>query len=237
MFTNFDTNQHGFSSRPKKCSFGLYCNFSLHQIRACPSGKSTAINYFENYGTGQVYWNSNRKHFSKVISENEKISDVSNELHAPEFFSFAVKQFLSLFPFITASVLEGDLQTNAHIELHWKALRAQMSQISKSQQWPTVLLGQRHTQTRRQAKEIMLHSLIPGLKFGGKTQVKKDKHTDFMDELGKQFEDEKIFKPTPIKRKKKVEGRPNESFDGSQEQWKGRSKRTSSIKEKCQNLN
>ena len=173
------------------------------------------------------------RNVSKVITENEKISDVSNELHAPEFFSFVVKQFLSLFPFITASVLEGDLLTNAHVELHWKSLRAQMSRISKSQQWPTVLLGQRHVQTRRQAKEIMLHSLIPGLKFGGKTPVKKDKHTDFMDELGKKFDDKTVFNPTPTKKKKKLEGRVNESFDGSQEQWRGKTKRTTSIKERC----
>ena len=185
--------------------------------------------------TRSPYFNLFSTYVSKVISENEKISNVSNELYAPEFFSFVVKQFLSLFPFITASVLEGDLLTNAHIELHWKALRAQMSRISKSQQWPTVLLGQRHTQTRRQAKEIMLHSLIPGLKFGGKTQEKKDKHTDFMDELGKQFDDKNVFNPTPTKKKKKVAGRVNESFDGSQEQWQSKVKRTTSIKERRQN--
>ena len=196
-----------------------------------------------NYGdrktmrTRSPYYSLFQKDVSKILRDNEKISDVSNELYAPEFFTYVVKQFLSLYPFITASVLDGDLMTNAHVELHWKALRAQMSSISKAQQWPTVLLGLRHTQTRRQAKEILVHSLIPGIKYGGKMPLKKDKHTNFMNELGKQFEDEKIFKPTPIKRKKKVEGRPNESFDGSQEQWKGRSKRTSSIKEKCQNLN
>ena len=176
------------------------------------------------------------RNVSTVLTKNEKIVDVSNELYAPEFFSFVVKQFLSLFPFMTASVLEGDLLTNAHVELHWKALRAQMSKISKSQQWPTVLLGQRHTQTRRQAKEIMLHSLIPGLKFGGKTPVKKDKHADFMDELGKQFEDKSAFNPTPTKKKRKVGGKVNESFDGSQEQWKAKTKRTTSTKERCSNF-
>ena len=196
-----------------------------------------------NYGdrrtmrTRSPYFSLFYKDVSKILKENEKICDVSNELYAPEFFTYVVKQFLSLYPFITASVLEGDLLTNAHIELHWKALRAQMCKVSKAQQWPTVLLGLRHTQTRRQAKEILVHSLIPGIKYGGKRTEKEDKHTNFMDELAKQFEDQNVFKPTPTKRKKKAEGRANESYGGSQEQWKGKMKKNSSIKERHQLFN
>ena len=155
---------------------------------------------------------------TKVETENENIDDVSNELYAPKFFSYAAKQFLSLYPFITAALLEDGLLTNAHVELHWKSLRAQMSKISKSQQWPSVLLGQRHQQTRRQAKEILIHSLIPNLKFGGKTPVKKDKHANMMQELGEQCQDKKIFRPTSSKKRKKM-GKINDSFDGSRETW------------------
>ena len=108
--------------------------------------------------------------------------------------------------------------TNAHIELHWKSLRSQMAKIPKSQQWPAVLLGHRHQQTRRQAKEILVHSLIPNLKFGGKTPSKTNKHTNLMDEFSGQHHDKKIFRPTSAK-KRKTKGKLNESFDGSKEKW------------------
>ena len=180
--------------------------------------------------TRSPFYNLFNRAVTKVQKENEAIVDVSNELYAPEFFSFVTKQYMSLFPFISASLLVDGLMTNAHVELHWKALRAQMSKISKSQQWPTVLLGQRHAQTRRQAKEILVHSLVPNLKFGGKTPVKKDKHTNLMQELSKQCKDNTVFKPTPTKKKRKV-GQVKESFDGSREHWGPKIKKASSTKD------
>ena len=154
----------------------------------------------------------------KVKKQNESIESVSNELYAPAFFEHAAKQFLSLYPFISSAVLEDGLMTNAHIELHWKSLRSQMAKIPKSQQWPAVLLGHRHQQTRRQAKEILVHALIPNLKFGSKTPIKKNKHTDLMDEFSGQSQDKKIFRPTSAK-KRKTKGKLIESFDGSREKW------------------
>ena len=168
---------------------------------------------------------------SKVEQQNRDIRSVSNELYAPEFLAHVVKQFLSLYPLLSAAVLGGDgLMNNAHVELHWKALRAQMARIPKSQQWPTVLLGHRHHQTRKQAKEILLHSLIPGLKFGNKTPVKKNKHSSLMEELSGQNPEDNVFRPTSAK-KRKSKGNINASYDGSKEKWGAKASKQSSSKD------
>ena len=154
----------------------------------------------------------------KVKKQNENIKHIENELYAPNFCVEAAKKFLPLYPFFSAAFLEDGLMTNAHVELHWRNLRDQMSKISKAQQWPAVLLGHRHLQTRRQTKEILMHSLIPNLKFGGKNTGVKDKHTDLMAELSGKCYDKKLFRPSAGK-KKRANERTNDSFDGSKERW------------------
>ena len=166
----------------------------------------------------------------KVQKNNEMIGSVSNDLFAPAFLEHAAKQFLSLFPFISATVLGGNgLMNNAHIELHWKSLRAEMAKIPKSRQWPAVLLGHRHQQTRRQTKEILVHSLIPNTKFGNKTPVKRNKHSNLMEELSGQDPDDNIFRPTSAKKRKR-KGKLNESYDGSKEKWGPKVTKSSSTK-------
>ena len=134
-----------------------------------------------------------QKPLIKIQKQNENIKNIENELYAPEFCTDTAKHILPLYPFFSAAVLDDGLMTNAHIELHWRNLRAQMAKISKAQQWPAVLLGHRHQQTRKQAKEILMHSLIPNLKFGGKKTGVKEKHIDLMEELSGKTYDKKFL--------------------------------------------
>ena len=170
-----------------------------------------------------------KKPVIKVKKQNETIKNIENELYAPEFCTEAAKQFLPLYPFFSAAFLEDGLMTNAHVELHWRNLRAQMSRISKAQQWPAVLLGHRHQQTRRQAKEILMHSLIPNLKFGGKNTAVKATHIDLMQELSRKPFDKKFFRPSGGKKKRTTE-KINTSYDGSKERWGPKASQSTSSK-------
>ena len=156
---------------------------------------------------------------NEVEQKNSSNESASNELYAPAFIKYAAKQFMSLFPLMSAVCLDGKLMNNAYVELHWRSLRAEMAAIPKAQQWPSVLIGHRHQQTRRQAGEIREHSLIPNLRFGGKARSssKTSKHRKLMAELSGQSSESKVFRPTPTKRKST--SKVNESFEKSKEHW------------------
>ena len=157
--------------------------------------------------------------FNKIIEKiengDQNTINTTNALYAPSLIKFLAKQYLSLFPLMSAAVLkEGGLKSNAHIELYWKGKRAIMAKVPTPQHWPAKLIGIQHHEIRKLAKEIDLHSIIPDLKFGGKKlSAKKSKHTDLLKEMGS----EKYFVPSPSKKERKE--RRNESFDGSKEKW------------------
>ena len=161
-----------------------------------------------------------KRTIEKVEKEDENVMAITNRLHAPSLIKFLNKQYLSLFPLMSAAVLKGGgLKSNSHIELYWKAKRATMAKVPSPQHWPAKLIGIQHHETRRQAKEIALHSLVPNLKFGGKKFSHKGKFPDLMHDLsGRQSKGDKFFMPTPSKKERK-ERRQNESYDGSKEQW------------------
>ena len=154
---------------------------------------------------------------NEVEQKNSSNESASNELYAPTFIKYAAKQFMSLFPLMSAVYLDGKLMNNVYVELHWRSLRAEMAAIA--QQWPSVLIGHRHQQTRRQAGEIREHSLIPNLRFGGKARssTKTSKHKKLMAEFSGQSSESKVFRPTPTKRKST--SKVNESFEKSKEHW------------------
>ena len=160
--------------------------------------------------------------FQRTIERIEKmdqnVSLVTNSCYAPTLIKFLTKQYLSLFPLLSASVLNGGLKTNAHIELYWKTKRAIMAKVPTPQHWPAKLIGIQHQETRLLAKEIQHHALVPNLKFGGKKFSQKGKHPELMDDLRRQPGNEKFFMPTPSKKEKK-EKKLNESFSGSRERW------------------
>ena len=161
-----------------------------------------------------------KRTIEKVEKADENVLAITNRLHAPSLIKFLNKQYLSLFPLMSAAVLKGGgLKSNSHIELYWKSKRAIMAKVPSPQHWPAKLIGIQHHETRRQAKEIALHSLVPNLKFGGKKFSQKGKFPDLMHDLsGRQSKGDKFFMPTPSKKERK-ERRQNESYDGSKEQW------------------
>ena len=158
----------------------------------------------------------------KIENGDQTSINITNALYAPDLMKFLARQYLSLFPLLSAAVLkEGGLKSNAHIELYWKGKRAIMAKVPTPQHWPAKLIGIQHHETRKLAKEIHLHSIIPDLKFGGKKlSAKKSKHPDLLKdkEIGSgNIQFEKYFIPTPSKKERKE--RRNESFDGSKEKW------------------
>ena len=56
----------------------------------------------------------------KVVKEDDPRSPITNDLYAPDFMRYAVKQFLSLYPLLSASYLDGQLMNNSYVELHWR---------------------------------------------------------------------------------------------------------------------
>ena len=157
----------------------------------------------------------------KIENGDQNSISITNALYAPDLIKFLARQYLSLFPLLSAAVLkEGGLKSNAHIELYWKGKRAIMAKVPTPQHWPAKLIGIQHHETRKLAKEIHLHSIIPDLKFGGKKlSAKKSKHSDLLKEkeMGSENMLEKYFMPIPSKKERKE--RRNESFDGSKEKW------------------
>ena len=167
------------------------------------------------------YYHLFKRTIEKVEKNNEHESVITNGLYKPSLVKFLNKQYLSLFPLMSASVLKGGgLKSNSHIELYWKSKRAIMAKVPTPQHWPAKLINIQHHETRRQAKEIQLHSLVPNLKFGGKKLSQKTaKYPDLMHDLsGKKSKSGDYFMPTPSKKEKK-ERRQNESYDGSKEMW------------------
>ena len=164
------------------------------------------------------YYHLFKRAIEKIEKGEENVSLVTNRLYASSLLKFLNKQYLSLFPLLSAAVLNGGLKTNAHIELYWKSKRAVMSKVPTPQHWPAKLIGIQHQQTRLLAKEIQQHSLVPNLKFGGKKFSQKGKYPNLMDDLsGRKSRDEKFFMPTPSKKERKE--RKNESYSGSKERW------------------
>ena len=166
------------------------------------------------------YFKLFKKILDKAIDKNEN-RKVTNKFYAPKLLVGMTRQFLSLFPLFSASMLpDKNLKTNSYIELYWKDQRRILQNVPDRLRWPPRYLGELHAKIRREAKAIMSHAIIPNLKHGGKVKPGQD-------ELFKKYVDEKQsvkatdklkFIPTmPKKQKRKVE--PNESFGGTSEMW------------------
>ena len=144
--------------------------------------------------------------FNKVIEkiENEEveIEDVSNPFFCPQLIKLLCKQYLSLFPLISASVLcdgaGGGLRNNAYVELYWQEQRRIFSKIPKRLLWPPMYLGTLHEEMQRKATEIITRKFIPNIRTGGKARNKAASFVDRMED----DDDLNIFKPTPSKKKK-----------------------------------
>ena len=217
-------------SKIKAASIGNLSNFEMVTDFADDTPQEEIVMYGNRRALrlNSDFYHLFKKTIDKVLKAEENVSVVTNPLYAPSLMKFLTKQYLSLFPLLSASVLNGGLKTNAHIELYWKAKRAIMSKVPTPQHWPAKLIGIQHHHTRIQAKEIHLHSLVPNLKFGGKKLVSKGgRYPDLMQELSGHNPKDKYFMPTSSKKERK-EKKHNESYDGSKERWSAKKRKQSS---------
>ena len=172
-----------------------------------------------------------KRHADKVTKAQEHISRTTNPFYAPQCLAILNKQYLSLFPLLSASLLEGaDLYTNANIELYWQSQRRLVKDIPDRLMWPPRYLGKLLHNARSEAKNMLLHKIIPTLKFGGKIKAGKGEihfgdYIDDEEEEPKLNFDKNVFKPTPSKSEKKKR-KAKESFYGCQEEWNSQKKRT-----------
>lgn len=154
--------------------------------------------------------------FNKVIEKTENaevvIEEISNPFFCPQLVKTLCKQYLSLFPLLSASVLGtghgGGLRNNAYVELYWQELRRVFSRIPKRLLWPPVYLGTLHEEMQRKATEIITRKFIPNIRTGGKA---RNKAASFIDQM-EDDDDLNLFKPTPAKKKK--HNKKNASADG-----------------------
>ena len=154
-----------------------------------------------------------KKPIEKIETEEVDIEEISNPFWCPQLTKIICKQYLALFPLISASVLpdsdSGGLRNNAYVELYWQELRRIFSKLPRRLLWPPAYLGIMHEEMQRKATEILTQKFIPNIRTGGKG---KKKAISFIDEL-----DKNIFKPKPAKKNKNV--KPKESFNESFEMW------------------
>ena len=166
-----------------------------------------------------------KRPFDKLQEAEKDHDEVSNLFHALHLVALMAKQYLSLFHLLSAIVLEDGLVKNTHVELYWKEQRRLIKGIPDRIIWPSYYLGNLHTSLRREAKNFLLHSRIPSLKYGGKSKSGPDiRFSEYFNDSPTKPANE-LFVPTPGKgerRKRKVD----ETFSGCQEEWNSRKKRT-----------
>jgi hypothetical protein len=171
----------------------------------------------------------------KTKKEQEEILLTTNRFYAPHCIEVLLKQYLALFPLLSASAIDGNLITNTHIELYWKDQRRIIKDIPDRTRWPPRYLGDLLHNNRREAKNFLLHKIIPTLKFGGKKKTGYNiNFSDYFDDEGQSSKSKNVFKPTKSKShgsKRKI----NETLYGSEEQWesqkKQKTKKTKYIKD------
>ena len=174
-----------------------------------------------NYGNrkglrrNSPYFHLFRKLLETKLDENEGTS-ITNRFYAPKLMMGMARQYLSLFPLFSASLLpDKTLKTNSYIELYWKDQRRILQDVPDRLRWPPRYLGNLHTKIRRDAKSIISHGIIPNLKHGGKAKPG-------MTEAFKAYCEKTLKKDLfiPQKQKKtKTNLNPNESFGGTSEMW------------------
>ena len=161
----------------------------------------------------------------KLEAKEEDIANVDNDMYAPELVKKICKEYLSLFPLMSASLLGTNLKNNAYVELYWQWARRIFSDVPKRILWPPVYLGILNEQIQRMATEILVMKTIPNIRKGGRRKGMKT--VTFLDGLDTENKSKtNIFKPTASKKVSK-KNRENESFDGSFEQWDSKKRKES----------
>ena len=165
------------------------------------------------------YYKLFKKVLDDILKKNQE-TKISNKFYAPKLMLGMTKQYLSLFPLFSASMLpDKNLKTNSHIELYWKDQRRILANVPNRLRWPPRYLGELHAKIRRDAKSILTHGIVPNLKHGGKVKPGQSKpFQDYTEEPKTKTTKEDIFMPS----KQKKDGRKtkhDETFGGSSERW------------------
>ena len=109
------------------------------------------------------------------MSEHDS-SPIVNPFWCPEVMKKLVKQYLSLFPLISACFLPDDchgLRNNAYVELYWQEQRRILKKVPNRLLWPPQYLGLMDKEIRLKAAEIKAKGFIPNIRTGGKVKIKK----------------------------------------------------------------
>ena len=158
------------------------------------------------------------KILEKKVSSNEN-RKITNKFFAPKLMAGLTKQYLSLFPILSASMLpDKTLKTNSYVELYWKDQRRILEGVPDRLKWPPRYLGNLHSKIRRDAKSIISHGLVPNLKHGGKVRPgQAEAFKNYFDEKCKPPKQNLFIPAGPSKNKPRLES--NESFGGTFEKW------------------
>ena len=164
------------------------------------------------------------KLFNKIIDKklsNNGNRKITNKFFAPKLIAGMTKQYLSLFPILSASMLpDKTLKTNSYVELYWKDQRRILQDVPDRLKWPPRYLGNLHSKIRRDAKSIISHGLVPNLKHGGKVRPgQAEAFKKYLDEnrLSKTPKKNLFIPAGPSKNKPRLES--NESFGATCEKW------------------
>ena len=158
-----------------------------------------------------------QKDIDAIKKAEEHIQRVDNVFYCRDLAEAMVTQYLSLFPFLSATPLDGlGLTTNCYVELHWKESRRVFKNIDKRLMWPLLYFTTLNAEYRNKALALMTMKHVPILKFGRPRVDKLQKNDQPMDC--------NTFIPAP-KKKQKSNFKQNESVSGSKEMWTPRKDR------------
>ena len=152
-----------------------------------------------------------QKDIDDIKKAEEHIQRVDNVFYCRDLAEAMVTQYLSLFPFLSATPLENGLTTNCYVELHWKESRRVFKNIDKRLMWPLLYFTTLNAEYRNKALAMMAMKHVPILKFGRPRVDKLQQNHQPMDCNN--------FIPAPAKKKQKSNFKQNESFSGSKEMW------------------
>ena len=153
----------------------------------------------------------------KVKLSESDIEVVENSFHCLNLVETMTRQYLSLFPFISAALLKNGLVTNCYVELHWKESRRVFKNVDQRLMWPLLYFSTLNREYRNKAAEIGAVDQIPILKFGRSHSQKRKNIVDKSQEVNVSDK----FIPTLSKHKKQSSDMllKNESVTASKEMW------------------
>ena len=161
------------------------------------------------------YFKTFQRFIDKIKYAEKNLSTIENSFYCLNLAEVMTKQYLSLFPFISATPLNGGLMTNCYVELHWKECRRIFKSIDKRLMWPLLYFTTLNHEYRNKGAERTAVKQVPFLKSGrSRSQKRTHSHSK-----AQNVSDKTLFIPTPQKKKIGSKGREDESVTGVKEMW------------------